>query len=62
MAKIGIRFECGAGPRWGDVQVGGGGLCLGPAQKGRGRTSKGGPLEWGVPEFGGILTLDCMIS
>ena len=28
------------------------GLCLGPAQKGRGSTSKGGPLECGVPEFG----------
>ena len=29
------------------------GLCLGPAQKGRGSTWKGGPLECGVPEFGG---------
>ena len=29
------------------------GLCLGPAQKGRGSTSKQGPLECGVPEFGG---------
>ena len=32
------------------------GLCLGPAQKGRGSTSKGGPLECGVLEFvGGAL-------
>ena len=29
------------------------GLCLGPALKGRGSTCKGGPLECGVPEFGG---------
>ena len=28
-------------------------LCLGPAWKERGSTSKGGPLEYGVPEFGG---------
>ena len=28
-------------------------LCLGPAWKGRGSTWKGGPLECGVPEFGG---------
>ena len=28
------------------------GLCLGPAQKGRGSTSKGGPLVCGVLEFG----------
>ena len=26
--------------------------CVGPAQKGRGRMWKGGPLECGVPEFG----------
>ena len=29
------------------------GLCLGPAQKGRGSTFKGQPLECGIPEFGG---------
>ena len=29
------------------------GLCLRPPQKGRGSKSKGGPLECGVPEFGG---------
>ena len=29
------------------------GLCLGPVQKGRGSTRKGGPLECGVLEFGG---------
>ena len=29
------------------------GLCLGPVQKGKGSTSKGGPLECGVLEFGG---------
>ena len=29
------------------------GLCLGPVQKGRGSTWKGGPLECGVLEFGG---------
>ena len=29
------------------------GLCLGPAQEGRGNTSKDGPLECGVLEFGG---------
>ena len=29
------------------------GLCLGPAWKGRGSTWKGGPLERGIPEFGG---------
>ena len=29
------------------------GLCLGPVGKGRGSTWKGGPLECGVPEFGG---------
>ena len=46
-------FENGVGPRWGDVQVLGGGLCLGPAWKGRGSTSKGGSLECAVPEFGG---------
>ena len=28
-------------------------LYLGPTQKGRGSTSEGGPLECGVPEFGG---------
>ena len=32
---------------------GGGGLCLGPAQNGRGSRWKGGPVECGVPEFGG---------
>ena len=29
------------------------GLCLGPLQKGSGSRCKGGPLECGVPEFGG---------
>ena len=29
------------------------GLCLGPAQKGRGSTWKGRPPECGVPGFGG---------
>ena len=29
------------------------GFFLGPAWKQRGSTSKGGPLECGVPEFGG---------
>ena len=28
-------------------------LVLGPARKGRGSTSRGGPPECGVPEFGG---------
>ena len=36
------------GPRLDDIQA-----CLGPAQRGRDRMSKGGPLECGVPEFGG---------
>ena len=31
-----------------------GGLCLGPAWKGIGNMSKGGPLECGVLEFGGL--------
>ena len=31
----------------------GAGPLLGPVQKGRGSMSKGGPLECGVPEFGG---------
>ena len=31
----------------------GNGLCLGPVEKGRGSIWKGGPLECGVPEFGG---------
>ena len=29
------------------------GLGLAPVQKGRGGTSRGGPLKCGVPEFGG---------
>ena len=29
------------------------GLCLGSAGKGRGSRWKGGPVECGVPEFGG---------
>ena len=29
------------------------GLCVGPAQKGRGSAWEGGPLECGVPESGG---------
>ena len=40
-----MTFDCGAGPRRC--------LCLAPGLKGRGSTSKGGPLECGVPEFGG---------
>ena len=38
--------------RGGRLNVGQG-LCLGPVQKGRGSTWNGGPLECGVPEFGG---------
>ena len=41
----GVMFEPWAGSRRG--------LSLGPAQKGRGSAWKGGPLECGVPEFGG---------
>ena len=37
----GVKFKHGVG------------LCLGPVQKGRGSTWKGGPPECGVPEFGG---------
>ena len=60
-----LTFECGVGPRLrirkgpGEgTSVGrrssmGQGLCLGPARKGRGSMWKGGPLECGVPEFGG---------
>ena len=39
--------------RRGDVQAWGGASSLGPVQKGRGNTLKGGPLECGVLEFGG---------
>ena len=36
------------------------GLCLGPVQKGRGSRLKGGPLECGVPEFGGRALSECV--
>ena len=52
LGRWGVTFEHGAGPRWPCSGIGRG-LCLGPALKGRGNMSKGGPLECGVLEFGG---------
>ena len=47
-----VTFEPGAGPRQVTFQCAAV-LCLGAVWKGRGSMSKGGPLECGVPEFGG---------
>ena len=48
-----VRKFPGGRPRAGQRSSVGWGLSLGPAWKGRGCPSKGGPLECGVREFGG---------
>ena len=49
---MGVTFEFGAGPRPGDVQAWEG-LLLRTCTDGERQQWKGGPLEYGVPEFGG---------